>query len=100
MSGATAVPIRPGETAPEDLSEELALRVRAGNGRARREKRPPTGDSSAEGAGGGRLALGDVVAGAWEGLLAAGSAACPVCEGQMDLDGAVAHCGRCGSRLG
>jgi hypothetical protein len=100
MSGATAVRVRPGETAPEDPSEELALRVRAGNGRARREKRPPTGDSSsAEGAGGGRLALGDVVAGAWEGLLAAGSAACPVCEAQMDLDGAVARCGRCAARL-
>jgi hypothetical protein len=96
----TVVHAPPAETTPGNLTDELAPRRRAGDGRARHEKRPPAGGTrSPDGAGGGRLALGDVVAGAWEGLLAAGSAACPVCEGRMELDGAVAGCGRCGARL-
>jgi hypothetical protein len=89
------------------------------SGQQRLEERPPTCDgalqtivgrpdhrtsldrttSSPQGAGGGRLTLGDLVAGAWEGLLAAGSAVCPVCGGRMSLDGGAGHCGTCGSWL-
>lgn len=70
---------------------ERALRdSKEANPARREEHRPP---------GGERLALGDLVVGAWEGLLAAGTAACPVCRGRMELEDVAARCRNCGARL-
>lgn len=81
------------------LEEELAPAARPRPG-SRREERPRPGAVRAPaGAGGGRLTLGDVVAGAWEDLLAAGSAPCPMCGGRMERERDVGRCGGCGSAL-
>ena len=49
---------------------------------------------------GGRLTLEQRLDGVWEGLLAAGTAECPVCRGRMvHSAGAVAACDRCGAEL-
>ena len=50
---------------------------------------------------GGRLTLGQVLDGVWEGLHAGGAAECPVCRGSMgatEVTG-VARCGECGTAL-
>lgn len=65
----------------------------------RREATPPGATAPRGGAGGGRLALGDLVAGVWEGLLAAGVAACPVCRGAMRLEQGRGRCEGCGAAL-
>jgi hypothetical protein len=54
------------------------------------ERRPP---------GGEQPTLGDIVARAWEGLLAAGAADCPVCSGPMELVAGAGRCRSCGSAL-
>ncbi len=50
---------------------------------------------------GGRLTLGQVLDGVWEGLHAGGAAECPVCRGQMmSAEGAgAAPCADCGTTL-
>ena len=50
---------------------------------------------------GGRLTLGQLLDGVWEGLHAGGAAECPVCQGRMTSTGgtAPARCGSCGSEL-
>ena len=60
--------------------------------RLRRESRvrPPVG---------GGLTLGQQLERAWEGLSAAGEAACPVCGGEMEPAGGAGRCGSCGSVL-
>lgn len=54
-----------------------------------------------ERAGGGGLTLGLRLERAWEGLSAAGAAACPVCDGELRRvpAGRGAACARCGSVL-
>jgi len=46
---------------------------------------------------GERLTLGRKLDSVWEGLLAAGAAACPVCSGRMECAGDEGHCEGCGS---
>jgi hypothetical protein len=50
---------------------------------------------------GGRLTLGQLLDGVWEGLHAGEVAECPVCRGQMSAPSGtgVARCGSCGSTL-
>ena len=50
---------------------------------------------------GGRLTLGQLLDGVWEGLHAGGAAECPVCRGQMTSAAgtAAARCGDCGTTL-
>jgi hypothetical protein len=48
---------------------------------------------------GGGLTLGELFAGVWEGLHAAGAAGCPVCGERMRRVGEVGRCGGCGSTL-
>lgn len=49
----------------------------------------------------GRLTLEQRLAGVWEGLTAAGVAACPLCGAEMrgEPGGAAGRCDGCGSRL-
>jgi hypothetical protein len=49
--------------------------------------------------GGERLALEQQLNSAWEGLLASGSAPCPVCGAGMRRDGRGGSCSTCGSLL-
>lgn len=49
--------------------------------------------------GGDRLTLEDHLERVWEGLLAAGAAECPVCEGRLELRGGQGECGSCGAVL-
>ena len=49
--------------------------------------------------GGGRSTLGGRLSSAWEGLLAAGAAACPLCGARMERLGVTARCGGCGTTL-
>jgi hypothetical protein len=49
---------------------------------------------------GGRLTLGRKLDSVWEGLLAAGTAACPVCGTKMERIGEQGSCAGCGSSLG
>ena len=58
------------------------------------------------GPGGGGLTLGELLSGAWEGLAARASVACPVCAGEMRPGGADAAggpvgggCRDCGAAL-
>jgi DnaJ-class molecular chaperone len=82
------------------LDEELARFGRPTSDSDRREERSRPGGACVQAeAGGGRLTLGELVAGAWEGLHAAGSAPCPVCDGEMERRGGVGRCGECGSTL-
>jgi hypothetical protein len=82
------------------LDEELARFGRRDPGSGRREERSRPGGSCVPAeAGGGRLTLGELVAGVWEGLHAAGSAPCPVCGGEMERRSGVGSCGECGSTL-
>ena len=50
---------------------------------------------------GGRLTLGQLLDGVWEGLHAGGAAECPVCRGQMTpmARTGAARCGNCGTTL-
>jgi hypothetical protein len=50
---------------------------------------------------GGRLTLEQMLEGVWEGLCAGGTAACPVCHGEMGpgAAGTAAHCQDCGASL-
>ena len=50
---------------------------------------------------GGRLTLEQLLAGVWEGLSAGGTAACPLCHGQLGRPraGAAARCEGCGTTL-
>jgi hypothetical protein len=50
---------------------------------------------------GGRLTLGQVLDGVWEGLHAGGAAECPVCGGPMTSAAGTpaARCGDCGTTL-
>jgi ribosomal protein S27AE len=50
-------------------------------------------------AGGGGLTLARKLDSVWEGLLAAGVAACPVCGGSMRREAERGRCGGCGSVL-
>jgi hypothetical protein len=80
--------------------QRLAPEVRLNPDRSRCEERHRSGGEvpPAE-AGGRRLTLDQLVAGAWEGLLSAGSAPCPVCTARMELHAGVGRCSGCGSRL-
>lgn len=49
--------------------------------------------------GGGRLTLEERLERIWEGLLAAGAAECPVCEGRLERVGGRGECGGCGAVL-
>ncbi len=50
---------------------------------------------------GGRLTLGQVLDGVWEGLHAGGAAECPICRGSMGAAGdtGAARCRDCGTAL-
>jgi hypothetical protein len=48
---------------------------------------------------GGRLTLGQRLDRVWEGLLAGGVAACPVCRGLIEGGAPGAECPGCGSRI-
>ena len=48
---------------------------------------------------GGRLTLDERLSRVWEGLLAAGFADCPLCDGRMEPDGAAGRCTGCGTTL-
>jgi len=49
---------------------------------------------------GGRLTLGQLLDGVWEGLSAGGTAACPVCRAQMGATpGPAFRCEGCGTEL-
>jgi hypothetical protein len=50
--------------------------------------------------GGSRPTLGQRLDRVWEGLLAAGAAACPMCGSEMQRDGDTGHCTGCGTTLG
>ena len=80
--------------------EELAPEVRPMPDRDPREERPRAGgDLPPHEAGGRGPTLGDLVTGAWEGLLSAGSAPCPACGDRMYLYEGSGSCGGCGARL-
>ena len=49
--------------------------------------------------GGDRLTLEERLERIWEGLLAAGAAECPVCEGRLECFGGRGVCGDCGAVL-
>jgi hypothetical protein len=57
----------------------------------RRERRPCGGPSG--------ITLGQLLTRAHEGVLASGTAECPVCEGVLARSGGDAECTNCGSRL-
>ncbi len=57
-----------------------------------REVRPTIPD-------GGRLTLEQRLTGAWEGLLAAGEADCPVCQGRLVRSGSSGLCESCGTSI-
>ena len=44
-----------------------------------------------------RLTLEERISKVWEGLVATGTADCPVCRGPMERAGNSGHCLRCGS---
>jgi hypothetical protein len=71
-------------TVPLPLQEDFALREE--------HEEPRHSD-------GGRLTLGALVTGVWEGLHAAGVAGCPACGGRMERAAGVGRCGGCGSAL-
>jgi hypothetical protein len=48
---------------------------------------------------GGRLTLEQVLSSAWEGLLTAGEADCPVCRGRLSRHGPTGTCGSCGTSV-
>jgi hypothetical protein len=48
---------------------------------------------------GGGLTLDERLSGVWEGLLAAGFADCPLCDGRMERAGESGRCTSCGTRL-
>jgi hypothetical protein len=48
---------------------------------------------------GGRLTLEQRLDRVWEGLLAAGTADCPLCGAEMQRDGDAGRCGDCGTTL-
>jgi hypothetical protein len=48
---------------------------------------------------GSGLTLGERTSNVWEGLVATGTADCPVCSGPMERAGQSGHCLRCGSVL-
>jgi hypothetical protein len=48
---------------------------------------------------GERLTLGRKLDSVWEGLLAAGAAACPVCSARLERAGDQGRCAGCGSTL-
>ncbi len=79
----TAPPTARGEKAKAAVEVSPACR-------SRYERRPPGGEWPT---------LGDVVTGAWEGLLAAGSADCPLCGRQMEMREGAGRCTGCGSVL-
>ena len=49
--------------------------------------------------GGGRLTLEQRLERAWEGLLTAGAAECPMCGAEMRREAAEGHCTGCGTVL-
>ncbi|MGI8585146.1 MAG: hypothetical protein ACR2KY_01940 [Thermoleophilaceae bacterium] len=87
-------------TRPLWSDQELAPEVRRMPDADRREERPRIGcDQLPDEAGGRRPTLGDLVTSAWEGLLSAGSAPCPVCTERMQLHEGTGRCAGCGARL-
>ena len=85
--GGTLAPHAPSATLFDEVADSAsALPARAGR----------SGDPSSDG---GRLTLGRRAQSAWEGLLAAGAADCPVCAGRMELAASAGRCLECGSRL-
>jgi len=81
--------LRRAEPAPEP--GRFADRARPGPPTERGERGPPSG--------GDRLTLEDRLERIWEGVLAAGAAECPVCEGRLELLGGQGQCGGCGAVL-
>ena len=80
--------------------EELVPDARPMPDATRCEERPRAGgDQPPDEAGGRRPTLGDLVTSAWEGLLSAGSALCPVCSERMRLHEGIGSCGGCGARV-
>ena len=61
--------------------------------------RSPAGLERTRTSDGGRPTLGRKLELTWEGLRAAGVAACVVCGGRMERRAAHARCGCCGTRL-
>ena len=59
----------------------------------------PRRDRSGCPSDGGRLTLGQMLDGVWEGLRAAGEAICPLCGGAMHQRPAGGQCSRCGTRI-
>ena len=50
--------------------------------------------------GGGRLTLGQQLAGVWEGLLSAGTVECPVCHGDLvSAERSAGVCRDCGTSI-
>ena len=91
---------RRGTTSRPRGQQKLAPEVRRNPDLSRRgERHRRGGESSPAEAGGRRLTLDQLVTSAWEGLLSAGSAPCPVCRGRMELEADTGRCGGCGSRL-
>ncbi len=80
---------RPAAATARPEEEKTAVEVSPAC-RSTDERRPPGGEWPT---------LGDVVTGAWEGLLAAGSADCPLCGQQMEMREGAGRCKGCGSIL-
>jgi hypothetical protein len=87
-----------------------ALELESRSPRRRRERgtscadRPSETGPDARMAGvpaGGRLTLGQLLDGVWEGLHAGGAARCPMCHGEMRRSSAqaAARCAGCGTTL-
>lgn len=70
-------------------------------GRAEPAAREPGSERGERGprSGGDRLMLEDLLERTWEGLLAAGAAECPLCEGRLELFDDRGECGTCGAVL-
>ncbi len=91
---------RPGQ---HPLFDDLR-RAEPGPEPGRRTEPAPPGPVSERGergprSGGDRLMLEQHLERIWEGLLAAGAAECPACEGRLELLGGQGKCGSCGAVL-
>jgi hypothetical protein len=65
----------------------------------RRERVSAAPEPASEGDVGAGPTLADVLASAWEGLVAHATVACPVCHGELEPHGAGGRCRSCGTTL-
>jgi hypothetical protein len=86
----------PGGSPPAPVSGRLSGGSTKG---LRGEHRSSGGGQPLNGAGGEGPTLGDLVASAWEGLLVAGSVACPVCRERMKRRDGHGVCSSCSTIL-